>query len=425
MEKLISKFDNVLSGVTRFSNNKYVKSVSDSMMALIGIMIFGSFAVIFKAFPITSVAAFFQDIGIDIFFGAIYSLTIGAISIYLVFLIAKNVTLKFNLAEDGTMAGLIAIMSFFVFTPLGNFSVEDSNITAIPLTWIGTSGMFSAIIIGLLVGRAYVFMKERNWTIKMPAGVPPMVSQSFAGLIPTILIGTVSALAAYLISLTSFGNIHQVVFTVVQTPLQGLGSSIWAVMLIIAVQQFLWFLGIHGTNVIAPIVTPIWMALNVENLTAYEAGQELPNIVTHAFINIVCWSGSALGLVVLMLFVSKSQRYKEMGKISIIPALFGVTEPVIFGTPLVLNFKMAVPFIFNNSIALGLAYFLTNIGLVGRTIGAQAVFGLPLGFHASIGGSVSIIILQIVIQLILSPILWYPWFKMLDKEAYLEEQKNQ
>ncbi|MFD1900756.1 PTS transporter subunit EIIC [Enterococcus termitis] len=87
--------------------------------------------------------------------------------------------------------------------------------------------MFSAIIIGLLVGRAYVFMKERNWTIKMPAGVPPMVSQSFAGLIPTILIGTVSALAAYLISLTSFGNIHQVVFTVVQTPLQGLGSSIW------------------------------------------------------------------------------------------------------------------------------------------------------------------------------------------------------
>ncbi|MFD1900757.1 hypothetical protein GQR36_13525 [Enterococcus termitis] len=112
MEKLISKFDNVLSGVTRFSNNKYVKSVSDSMMALIGIMIFGSFAVIFKAFPITSVAAFFQDIGIDIFFGAIYSLTIGAISIYLVFLIAKNVTLKFNLAEDGTMAGLIAIMSF-------------------------------------------------------------------------------------------------------------------------------------------------------------------------------------------------------------------------------------------------------------------------------------------------------------------------
>ena len=113
-----------------------------------------------------------------------------------------------------------------------------------------------------------------------------------------------------------------------------------------------------------------------------------------------------------------------MGKISIIPALFGITEPVIFGTPLVLNFKMAVPFIFNNSICLGIAYFLTNIGFIERTIGAQAIFGLPVGFHASIGGSVSIIILQLLLQLILSPILWYPWFKLIDKDAYLEEQKH-
>ncbi|TPR55152.1 PTS sugar transporter subunit IIC [Enterococcus sp. OL5] len=425
MDKIMTKFDGVLAGITKFSNNKYIKSISDSMMALIGIMIFGSFAVIFKAFPITSVATFFKNIGIDVFFGAIYNLTIGAISIYLVFLIAKNLTTKFGLGEESNTVGLIAIMNFLIFTPLGSYLVEDSNITAIPLTWIGTSGMFSAIIIGLLVGRGYVFIKARNWTIKMPASVPPMVSRSFESLIPTVLLGTISGLVAYLFSLTSFGNIHQLVFTIVQTPLQGIGSSIWAVMLIIIFQQFLWFLGIHGTNVIAPVVTPIWMALNVQNLSAYESGQPLPNIVTHAFVNIVCWGGSALGLVLLMLFVSKSQRYKEMGKISIIPALFGITEPVIFGTPLVLNFKMAFPFIFNNSICLGIAYFLTNIGLVERTIGAQAVFGLPLGFHASIGGSVSIIIMQVVLQLVLSPILWYPWFKLIDKDAYLEEQKHQ
>ena len=424
MEKIMATFDGVLAGVTKFSNNKYIKSISDAMMALIGIMIFGSFAVIFRAFPIPSVAEFFVTIGLDVFFGAINNLTIGAISIYLVFLIAKNLTSKFNLGEDGTTVGLIAIMSFLIFTPLGSYTVDEANITAIPLTWIGTSGMFSAIIIGLLVGRGYVFIKERKWTIKMPASVPPMVSRSFEALIPTILLGTLSGFVAYLFSLTSFGNLHQLIFTIVQTPLQGVGSSIWAVMLIIAFQQFLWFLGIHGTNVIGPIVTPIWMALNVENLTAYEAGQPLPNIVTHAFINIVCWGGSALGLVLLMLFVSKSQRYKEMGKISIIPALFGITEPVIFGTPLVLNFKMAVPFIFNNSICLGIAYFLTNIGFIERTIGAQAIFGLPVGFHASIGGSVSIIILQLLLQLILSPILWYPWFKLIDKDAYLEEQKH-
>ncbi|MFD1901943.1 hypothetical protein GQR36_21470 [Enterococcus termitis] len=114
-----------------------------------------------------------------------------------------------------------------------------------------------------------------------------------------------------------------------------------------------------------------------------------------------------------------------MGKISIVPALFGITEPVIFGSPLVLNFDLAIPFIFNNSIGLILAYVLTKIGLVSRFVGVQAIFGLPVGFHAAVQGSISVIILQLVIQLVLSPILWYPWFKRLDNKTYLQEQRGE
>lgn len=413
--------DKVRKGVAAFSNNKYIKAVSDSMMSLIGIMILGSFAVIFQAFPIKSVADFFNRIGIAPFFGAIYRLTIGAISIYLVFLIAKNIASKFNLESDSSTVGLVAIMSFLIFTPLGAIVSKTSSTMAIPLTWIGTSGMFSAILIGLLVGRIYVFIKEKNWTIKMPAGVPPMVGKSFEALIPTVVIGTLAALCAYLFSLTSFGNLHQMIYTLIQTPLTGIGGSMVAVVLIIAFQQLLWFFGIHGTNVITPIVGPIWLSLATENLEAYQAGKALPHIVTQPLINIVCWGGSALGLVLLMLFVGKSKRYKELGKLAVVPALFGVTEPVIFGTPLVLNFNFAFPFIFNNSINLILTFILIKIGIVQPAIGAQAIFGLPLGFHASIGGSVSLIIWQLVIQLIISPLLWYPWFRHADKLAVQEE----
>src|SRR5690625_2438303 len=191
--------------------------------------------------------------------------------------------------------------------------------------------------------------------------------------------------------------------------------------LVIAFQQVLWFFGIHGTNVIAPIVDPVWLSLNAENLAAYQTGGALPHIVNNSFRNIVCWGGSALGLVLLMLFVGKSQRYKELGKIAVVPALFGITEPVIFGAPLVLNFKLAIPFIFNNSINLLIAYFLTTIGLVERVSGAQAIFGLPLGFHAAIGGHWTHIVLQLVLQLVVSPLLWYPWFKAVDREAYEAE----
>ncbi|MBK0348303.1 PTS sugar transporter subunit IIC [Aerococcaceae bacterium zg-ZJ1578] len=414
-------FKSIMRSVTAFSNNKYVKAVSDSMMTLIGLMILGSFAVIFQAFPVKFVSEFFASIGIAPYFGIIYRLTIGSIALYLVFLIAKNLVSKFDVDVDASTVGLVAIMSFLILTPLDLIAKENSNIMALPLTWLGTSGMFSAIIIGLSVAKLYALMKENNWSIKMPDGVPPMVSKSFENLIPTVVIGVLSAVLAFLFNLTSFGNIHQIVYTVIQAPLNGLGGSMVAVVFIIAFQQLLWFFGIHGTNVISPIVGPIWLSLAAENLDAFQAGKELPHIVTQPLINIVCWGGSALGLVLLMIFVGKSKRYKELGKIAIMPALFGVTEPVIFGTPLVLNFNFFVPFVFNNSINLILTFILIKLGILAPAIGAQAVFGLPLGFHASIGGSMGLIIWQLIVQLIISPILWLPWFKHADNLAVQEE----
>ena len=120
---------------------------------------------------------------------------------------------------------------------------------------------------------------------------------------------------------------------------------------------------------------------------------------------------------------AKSKMYRQIGKVSLVPALFGITEPVIFGTPLVLNFRLMVPFITNNTIAIILSYFLTRVGIVDVFPGVKAIFGLPLGFYAAIQGSLSIILLHLFIQLILSPILWFPWFRALDREQYLIEQE--
>jgi PTS system cellobiose-specific IIC component len=277
------------------------------------------------------------------------------------------------------------------------------------------------LIVGLVSARLYLAIKHRGWTIKMPAGVPPMVTKTFEALIPTILIGLLFALVDLSFSLTSFGSMHQFVYSIIQEPLKGVGGSIAAMILLSLLQQVLWFFGIHGTNVIMPLVTPLWLAMDVENLNAVQAGLTPPNIVGLAFFNIITWSGLGLGLVLLMLR-AKSKQYRQVGKISVVPALFGITEPVIFGTPLVLNFDLAFPFITNNTIALILAYVLTKLGIVAKFIGVQAIFGLPLGFHAAVEGSISIILLQLFIQLVLSPVLWYPWFKRLDLRTYREEQ---
>lgn len=402
----------------KLGGNKYLQTISASMMATLAPIIIGSIAVLLMVFPIPAVKNAIAAAGLFGILAAVNSLTIGAMSLYVAFLMAKNLVNKFCPKEDGAQAGVLSLMSFLILTPLGQTADE---VTVIPTTWLGAQGVFSAMIVGLAVGRIFILFRQKNITIKMPDSVPPMVTKVFDSLFPGLTVGLLVIVTAKIFEATSFGSMHQFIYTVIQEPLKGIGGSIGAIIICSLIQQLLWFFGIHGTNVILPIVHPLWIAMDAENLTAFAAGQPLPNIGGYAFFNIITWGGTALGLVLLML-ISKSRQYKQLGRVAIVPALFGITEPVIFGTPLVLNFSMAVPFITNNTICLIIAYVLTRVGLVSRCAGTSVIFGMPLGFHALVGGSISIVLLQVFLQLVVSPILWFPWFKQAEKLALAQER---
>lgn len=416
-QKLVTFFDKLMPFFDKLGTNPYLQAISGAMMATLGPAFIGSISVLLIVFinMLPNAANLTQLITV---LSKVNAFTIGSLALYIAILMAVNIVRKLDENEDYVAAGIISVMCFLLITPL---EATKDGIPALATTWLSAQGVFSAMIVGISVGILFLKIKSRGWTIKMPDGVPPMVTRMFESLIPTILIAILFIIIDYLFNLTTFGSMHQFIYSIVQKPLQGIGGSIGAMILLSLLQQILWFFGIHGTNVILPIVTPIWMAMDIENLNAITAGQTPPNILGLAFFNIITFGGMALGLVLLMLR-AKSKQYQEIAKISIVPSLFGITEPVIFGMPLVLNFDLAIPFIFNNTIALLLAYVLTKIGIVANFIGVQAIFGLPVGFHAAVQGSLSIILLQLGIQFILSPLLWYPWFKRLDKKAYALEQ---
>lgn len=416
-EKFTNLFNKLNPWFDKLGANPYLQAISGAMMATLGPLFIGSMSVLIVVL-MGMVPALAKLDKLTELLSKVNTMTLGALAVYIAVLIAYHLVKKLDEDEDPISASIISLISFLIITPLGKMA-DDSM--GIPTNWLGAQGVFSALIVGIVSARLYLAIKHRGWTIKMPAGVPPMVTKTFEALIPTILIGLLFAIVDLLFSLTAFGNMHQFVYSIIQEPLKGVGGSIAVMILLSLLQQVLWFFGIHGTNVILPLVTPLWLAMDLENLNAVQAGLTPPNIVGLAFFNIITWSGLGLGLVLLMLR-AKSQQYRQVGKISIVPAMFGITEPVIFGTPLVLNFDLAFPFITNNAIALTLAYVLTKLGIVAKFIGVQAIFGLPIGFHAAVEGSISIILLQLFIQLVLSPVLWYPWFKRLDMRTYKEEQ---
>src|SRR5699024_10662430 len=120
---------------------------------------------------------------------------------------------------------------------------------------------------------------------KMPAGVPGAVSKSFSALIPVTLTLTVFLLVRIIFSYTPFDTVQNFIYTIIQDPLtvlvSGLPSTIIAVLLI----QLFWFFGLHGQIIIISVFDPIWYALIDQNLQAFQAVTELPNIVTKQFID--------------------------------------------------------------------------------------------------------------------------------------------
>ena len=81
------------------------------------------------------------------------------------------------------------------------------------------------------------------------------------------------------------------------------------------------------------------------------------------FINIT-GAGITIGLIMYMFFFAKSKQLKALGKVGIIPALFGINEPVLFGVTIVMNPMLAVPFIGMPVIACLIQYFAFPLYLV-------------------------------------------------------------
>lgn len=421
MKKLESLFEKLNPIMTKLANNPTLKGISSGMMGSIIVTLVGSMCLLLAVFPIQAVQDFVKFIGIQSLLLNVNSYTIGCLALYIVVMVTNALVKSYSPKEDGIAPAVAALMSFLIVTPIGATAEE---VGAIPTTWLGAAGVFSAMIVAIITAKTFVFVKSKGWTIKMPDSVPPMVSRTFEGLIPGIIVAVIFIVISAIFGKTSYGCMHQFVYSIIQTPLQGLGGSLPAMCLFTIIAQLLWFFGIHGTNVISPIYTPIWLTLDLANQAAVAqngmgAGE---NIIGMAFFNTFTFGGCVLGFVLLMAFRAKSSQYKSLGRLSLVPALFGITEPVIFGTPLVLNFNFFIPFVFGNVVAILVAYGAIAIGLVPTLMGASTVFGLPIGFHAAIQGSWQAVVLQIAVMAIVG-LIWYPFFKKADNDAYKLEQE--
>lgn len=403
----------------RISNLVVLKALMAGLLSAFPATIVGSFASIFKGLRIPALQNFLNSSGIMGVLDTIIMFSINVVAVYAVVGIAYGYTKEKK--QDAIPAAIIALFCFLVITPFTSAPTEYGTVSySLPLDYLGSTGMFSAIIVGLTVGAVYSYIKQKGWTIKLPESVPPVVASSFAGIVPGLLLSVLFGTVGALFSHTTYGSLHGAVYSLLQMPITGISTSIWSMLFLILLGQLLWFFGIHGPMVIMSVMAPIWTTVDLQNLNAYNAGEPLPNILGMTFYTITTFGGTALGLAICMVIFAKSKRYKTLGRLSIIPGLFGITEPLIFGTPLVLNFRTFIPTVFLPVVSALMGYLAIVSGLVPRFAGIGTPQGTPIVFQGLLQGSWLIGLLQVILTIVWT-LCWYPFLKNMDKAALKEE----
>jgi len=205
--------------------------------------------------------------------------------------------------------------------------------------------------------------------IKMPDGVPPAVSKSFAALLPAIITIGVFALVRTIIS-AGFGipDIVGSFYSAIQEPFMGLTNTWVAAIILAFIPAFLWTLGVHGANIIEPFMQTINLPAIDANVAAISAGKVAPYIVNKpffdAFVN-MGGSGTTIALIIAIFIIArKNKQYNTVGKLSAAPGLFNINEPLLFGLPIVLNPILFIPFILTPMVNVTIAFFVTKWGWV-------------------------------------------------------------
>lgn len=290
---------------------------------------------------------------------------------------------------------------------------------------MGSSGLFLGMIIALVSTRLFAAVIHRGWTIKMPEGVPPTVVKSFEALIPSFVVVFVMFAVNWLVSLTPYGNLQEVIFKFLQTPLLSLGNTLGAMIVAYLFLHFFWFFGINGSSVVGAVYNPVLRALSVENMQAHIDHKPIPNIITGQFQDMFATfggGGSTLSLVIVMFIFCKSQRIKKLSQLSLVPSVFGINEPIIFGLPIVLNPIILIPFALVPTVNIIISYFAMKWGLVPYTNGIQLPWTTPpiiSGFLVS-GWQASI--LQALL-IVLGMFIYYPFIKVMDDQYLRDEAK--
>lgn len=425
-----------MTPLSKLSGLKFVQAITQAGMSSIAFSVVGSLFLVLSILPsVFTPLQGLYDVSLgkvtDIYMLA-FNASIDILALYFLLVIGYEYTKLIANEKDlnlSPIAGmLLCLFGFVMVVPIftnvdGLHKLTDVD-SGILNGWaiggapsrFGGQGVFQAIIISWMCVNIYRWCVEKNIVIKLPDSVPDGVANSFTALIPTFFVALIIMVINGI--LVYFGTD---LFQLIQKPfgfITSIANSWIGAVICVLLIHALWLVGIHGSSIIQSLLGPVGSYNLVENLNG--AHEYMSGDIFNSYI-LIGGAGATLGLVILMTFLAKSDQYKILGKSAIVPGIFQINEPIIFGLPIVYNPIFAIPFVLAPIANATISYFAVTSGIVTPNI-ATYPWPTPVGLGAFIGtaGDWKAAVLALIC-LVISTLIYLPFFKFSDNKLYKEQ----
>lgn len=416
--------------VSKITNLRYFQALRNGFMVIMPLTIIGSIFMLITDFPLAGYSDFMAGIfGSDwtSYIEPAYRATFNMMGFMLVGTMAYKLAESYDM--DRLSSLILSLVAFVVVSPK-QVVTESGEIVSrvLDMTWLGTQGVITAILVAILSVEIMRFCINKNLVIRMPDSVPDMVSKSFSALVPGIIVVLVMLIINGVCKVF-VGSLHEAIYAVIQVPLQGLTSSLFAIIVVGGLNGFLWWFGIHPT-VVNSIVNPLLIAnadANQVLFNAHNLSLATGNVGTIQMIDqfaTIGGAGMTIGLIIAMIIVSRSSRLKTMSKLAAVPACFNINEPLVFGLPIVFNPLMLIPVTLAPMVSVVIAYVAMSIGFMPLFTGVMAPWSTPPIISGFLVAGWQGAVVQII-AIVASVVIYYPFVKALDNQYRKEESANE
>lgn len=405
----------------KLSKNKSICAIQEGMMMTMPLTIGISVITILTNLPFEPWLNLLRATGIYATGQMMMMAVLNLLALYIV--VAVSYSYAKNAGYNPITVCLLTLASFVCLMPQ-MIMVGEERVPGLYQSKLGSDGVFVAMILGILIPKLYGWLKTKNLTLKLPESVPSMVSESLSPIFISMIIFLIIAAVRTIFAFTPYEDIFVFINTVIAAPIMKFGASPWALLIVYTITNLLWFFGIHP-SAITSVYRPVTTAAMTAATAAFAAGEPIPYVplLILGMCVIAGGTGNTLGMCIQACF-AKSARFKAVGRTAVVPNLFNINEPVLFGFPVILNPVFFVPMVLSSLIPGALITLIMN--MIG-TIPFDPTINLPWVTPAVISGFARggfLVAGLILLYIVLGWILYLPFFKIADNDAWKEEQAS-